>query len=118
MLSDEQIGWLADKINENIDIPLLGEKAERAIIRTAIIKVLDILEEELPEEFVEFLDDVSDGFEPQNEAQIAVLKDNTARFLNNNINIPLLSERAEKKLFDALIDHLFDAMQKGNKLGE
>jgi len=118
MLSEEQIDWLADRINEKIDLPLLGEKSEKAIIRTAISKVLDLLEDELPEEFVNFIDDVSDGFEPQNEAQLALLKDNTARFLNNNINIPLLSERSEKRLFDSLIDFLFDAMQKGSKLGD
>lgn len=114
MLSENQIDWLATRLNEKINIPVIGERAEQAIILNSLYKVLDLLEEELPPEFIEFLDDVSDGLEPQTDAEMDRLKDEMATFLNNNINLPLIGERKEQKVFELVVDYVFDAMRKGS----
>ena len=114
MLSENQINWLATKLNEKINVPVIGEKAEQAIITNALYKVLDLLEEELPPEFIEFLDDVTDGLEPQTDSELERLKDEMATYLNNNINLPLIGERKEQKVFEFVVDFVFDAMRKGN----
>lgn len=113
MLSDEQIDWMVDRLNEKIDLPIVGEKAEKSIIANALYKVLDVLEEELPAELIEFIDDATDGLEPQSEAEMNRIKEEMATFLNNNINLPLIGERKEQKVFEFIVDFLFDAMRKG-----
>lgn len=114
MLSENQVNWLADQLNEKIDLPVIGEKAEKAIIQNALYKVLDVLEEELPADFLEFLDDATDGLEPQSEKEMDRIKEEMATFLNNNINLPLIGERKEQKVFEYVVGFLFDAMRKGN----
>lgn len=118
MLSDEQIDWLADRLNEKVNLPIIGEKAEKAIITNALYKVLDVIEEELPPELVEFIDDATDGLEPQSEAEMDRIKDDMATFLNNNINLPLIGERKEQKVFEYIVDFIFEAMRKGKSAGE
>lgn len=116
MLSNVQIEFLAKKINVKLNLPLLGEKAELAIIKKAINKVLDIIEDELPDEFYDFLEDTAQGFDPKEGVNIELLKGNIVPFVNEKVNIPLINEETEEKLFSTMFDILFDAMTKGKKL--
>lgn len=118
MLSNEQVVFIAEKINEKVNLPILGEKAELAIIKKAVKKVLKLLEDEIPEEYLDFLEDTAKGFDPEQGANIQLIKGNIVEFVNKKVDIPLLNENTEKEVFGTLIDVLFDAMTKDKKLGE
>lgn len=116
MLSKGQVNFLAGKINKKVNIPILGEKAEFALIKKAINKVLKVLEDEIPEEFMDFLEDTAIGFDPEQGINIELIKNNLVTFVNEKVNIPIIGEKAEKKVFSAALDILFEAMTKGKKL--
>ena len=115
MLSEEQIQFIVDRVNEKVNLPILGEKAEGKLIRKAVDKVLKSLEENLPEEIFEFLDNASDGIEPGMDTE--EMKKNTVNFLNKEINLPIVGEKFEEKLFTEVVDLIFNALKKGKKLG-
>lgn len=114
MLSEEQIQFIVDRVNEKVNVPILGEKAEGKLIRKAVDKVLKCLEENLPEDIFQFIDDLSDGIEPGMD--IEEMKDNTVKFLNKEINLPIVGEKFEAKLFAEVVDLIFNAIKKGKKL--
>jgi hypothetical protein len=116
MLSNEQITWIVDKVNEKINVPIIGERAEAKFIRKGIERILKLLEENLPEEVFQLLDDAAAGVEPSEDLQ--GIKENTVDFLNKEINLPIVGEEFEKTLFTEVVDLIFDALQKGKKLGE
>ena len=117
MLSNEQVIFIANQINEKVNIPILGEKAEFFIIKKAVVKVLNVLEDEIPEEYLDFLEDTAKGFDPDQGANIQSLKNNIVEFVNKKVDIPLLNENTEKEVFSTIIDVIFDAMTKNKKLG-
>lgn len=109
-IDDKGDGW------PKINIPIVGERFEKKLIVKGLEKVNKELEDHLPSDWAELLDDVSDGIEPGSPADLQSIKDNLVEFLNKKINIPIIGEKAEAKLLSAAIDIIFDALQKGKKL--
>ena len=116
ILKENQIEAIAEKLNEEINLPLLGEKAEKAIFLMGVRKVLEVAEETLPPEFNEFLTTATEGFEPGSEDALEGVKDNIVKFINEKVNLPIIGERKEKQLFQGVVDMLFNAMKKDNAL--
>ena len=116
ILNETQINAIVARLNREINLPILGEKAEQAILTMAINKVLNALEDNLPPEFIAFLTTTAEGFEPGSEDALEGVKDNMVKFINARVNLPIIGERAEKRLFDMIVGMLFDAMQKDKKL--
>ncbi len=114
ILDDAQIDWITAKVNEKINVPILGEKAEGKFIRKALLKVLAKLEQELPPEVLRLITDAAEGVNPGDD--ISEIKANTVDFLNKEINLPILNEKKEAELFTIVVDLLFDAMQKGKSV--
>ena len=116
MLSQAQINYIADKLNKKIDIPIVGERFEKKLIVKGLNKINEELEDHLPPDWADLLDDISDGIEPGSPADLESIKKNLVEFLNKKINIPIIGEKAEAKLFAAAIEIIFEALQKGKKL--
>ncbi len=116
MLSEAQIKVVATKINKKIDIPVIGEKFEQRIIVFALEKVDKELDELLPPDLAQLLDDVSDGIEPGSPADFEQIKSNIVIYLNKKVDIPILGEKGEQQLFTLAIDIIFDALRKGDKI--
>ena len=116
LLTQAQKDHLIDLVNEKVNLPILGEKAERKLIEKGIDKVLEILAKELPPEVLQLLNDASDGFVPGGEGDIQDAIDSTVDFLNKEINLPLMNEQKEEELFKIVVEALFKAMEKGNKI--
>jgi len=115
MLSDAQINALAQKVNDAINLPILGEKAEFKVF-AKIIRVIDRkLYELLPNEYYELVNDASNGI---SEDDALRLEDRLTKLLNENINIPFISEAKEEMLIRLVISQLVRAMVKGFKLAE
>lgn len=116
ILTKMQQDYLVDKVNKKVNLPILGEKAERVVFAKAIEKILKKLEEELPMEVLEYINDVSVGFIPGGKGDLKDAIDASVDFLNKEINLPLISEKKEEKLFRAVIESLFEAMMRGKQL--
>lgn len=112
ILNQEQQKVVIQKVNDRINLPVLGEKAERAIFKFALKRLLKKLEEELPEDLVEFLDTTADGIVPGGEESLKEVKEGIVNYLNDKVDIPILGEKGERQFISAVIDILFDAMQK------
>ena len=116
ILTKNQQNYLVNKVNEKVNLPLLGERGEKRVFSHAIKKILEKLEEELPEKYIQLMNDVSDGFIPSEEQDVKKAMKAIITFLNKSVNIPFMSERKEQRLFSIVIETLFEAMKKGNKL--
>ena len=116
MLTKEQIEVLVGKVNDKVNLPVLGEKSEAFLFRFATKKILRVLKKELPEEIQGFIDNTADGFVEGGENDVNEVKKYLVEFLNEKVNVPIIGERAEKELIAEVIDLIFDAMKKGNKL--
>lgn len=116
MLSNEQIKVIAKKVNKKVDVPIIGEKFEYRIIVFGLNKIDKVLDEELPPDFAQLLDDVSDGFEPESPADLEKVKLHLVTFINKKVNIPLMGEKAERELIEFVIEIIIDAMTKNKKL--
>ena len=116
MLTEAQIDLLVKKVNDKINLPILGEKGEAFLFKFAIKKILVVLEKEIPEDFQKFIDNTVDGLVEGGENNIEEVKSYLITFLNDKVNIPIIGENAEKKLITEVVNILFDAFKKGNKL--
>ena len=115
-LSENQKKYLVNKINEKINLPILGERGERKIFAFAIDKILETIKNNIPVEILPYINDIAVGLVPGGDADLDDAKEATVRMLNKEINIPFMGEKREKELFETVVDLLFNAMQKGNKL--
>jgi hypothetical protein len=116
MLTEAQMKFIARRLNEKINVPLIGENAEFKLLMMAVRKINRVLEQELPEELIEFLTDLAKGFEPEDDLE--EIKRNTVVFLNKEVNLPIIGEDKEEKLITEVVDLLFNAMRKHRKLEE
>lgn len=115
-LSPEQKDHLLKKINKKVNIPLLGEEAEKKFFSRIIDRIIEKLEEKLPEDLLNYLNDISEGFVLGDKKEMKEAINSTVLLLNKEINLPLLNEKKEEQLFQIVVEALFEAMQKGKKL--
>jgi len=116
ILTVKQKEILLNKVNKKINLPILGEKIEGKIFEKGIDKILEVLEKELPDDVLSYLNDVSDGFLPANEKDQKEAMESLVELLDQEINIPLMGKRKEKAFFTIIVETIFEAMKKGNNL--
>ena len=114
MLNQKQITYIVKKVNEKVNVPIIGEKAEAQLIEKGVKKILALLEKELPEEVQNIISDAAEGVQP--DMDLTEIKANTVEFLNKEINLPIVGEKFEKELFTEVVDILFNAMKKGENV--
>jgi ribosomal protein S13 len=115
MLTDEQVNAIAQMVNNAVNLPLLGEKAE-FVVFAKIVRMLDRkLYEVLPNEYYELINDASNGI---SEEEAAKMEERLTNLLNEKVNIPFISERKEAILIGIVIGQVVRAMVNGFKLGE
>lgn len=113
MLSKKQIVYITERVNEKINIPVIGEKIEFLFIRFAVEMVDEKMEEILPPEIAGLLTSISNGIDPQEAEE---LKKRMVKYLNNHVNITLLNEESEAKVIELFMDVLADSFLEGNAL--
>ncbi len=116
MLSEQQIKLIAQKANKKVDVPVIGERFEEKILIFGITKIDKALDEHLPPEFGDLLDDISDGLEPGCPADLDRIKEHLVNYLLNNLDVPILGKRGERELFNLTVGMIIDAMRKNDKL--
>lgn len=117
MLTESQIDFVVDLANKKLDLPVLGEKPERAIIKFAIKKVDFVLDQELPPEWKDFLNTTSDGIVPGGEEDFNTVIAGMTSFVNKKVNLPIVGEELEHLVFEEILRCIFEALKKGKSLG-
>ena len=106
LLTEQQLEEVVNKIAENVNLPELIEKAAiRLILKLFLGKVQKVLPNT-------FHDTISQSIEGGN---IAPLIDRTTVFLNEKINIPLISEKTEGKLIKEILTAIIEAIVEAVK---
>ncbi len=104
-LSRREISEIADVLNEKINIPIVGEKFEKYFLTGAIVHVDEILEGELGLDFNDLVSDPSSGLS-QEEKQELLSK--ITEFINEKVNIPVISEMQEQFLIELVLNAIVD----------
>jgi hypothetical protein len=116
MLTQQQIDDLAERVNEEVDLPIIGENIEKGLLKLALNKIVEVLDRELPQEMKDTINDISKGVEFDGKRDFQELVDNTISFLNKEVNIPLVSDQRENEIFKSVSNALVEALQKNKKL--
>ncbi len=113
MLSEEELEAIATQLNEVINIPVIGEAKEQVVL-VKLVKMIDrYIYQRMPNEIYELVKKTSDGISDE-EAQL--IEQRLATGLNNNINIPYLTEGMEQRAFEFVIKIITNALRKERSL--
>lgn len=110
MLNEKQIDALADKLNEKLNLPLVGEGTEKQILTTALNQLNQVLAGKLGEELRAIIQPLVDGTATPEEA--VTLKAKAVELLNNKINIPVVGEDTEAQMLGPVVDGIVDVTRK------
>ena len=113
MLNDAEINALAQKINDAINLPFLGEDKEFVVFAKVIKWVDKQLYKLLPNEYYELVKDATDGISKEEANRI---EERLTPLINNAVNVPVLTEKQEEKLISLILGMIIKAMIKGFKL--
>ena len=95
---------IADKVNKKVNIPLLGEKAESVLFESAVFYVaLAIEKDKLP--FNDLLAKLLAG-----ETVKAEFIDELTSLVNDQVNLPIIGEATEAKIFRPIITAVVDEL--------
>jgi len=115
MLTDGEVNAIAQKVNNEINLPFLSEEKE-LIVFAKIIKWIDKqLYKLLPNEYYELVQDSSNGISKEEAEK---LKERLAPLINEAVDIPVIPEKLEEKLIGLVLGVIIDAMVNGLKLKE
>lgn len=107
-MTQSEIEKLAEKVNKEIDIPLIGERKEGKILLKIILKIDRFLYNNLPNEIYDLVRSLEDGISDK-EAKNLVKR--LSKLANREINIPYVPELLEKQLFIFIIALIINAMR-------
>lgn len=114
LFNESQVDKIAHLINGLIDIPILGERFEFLIFKSAVTLVDKALEEVLPSEFVEIINNPELGFEVGNQSGEFI--ERLVYSVNKRVDIPMLNEKQEEKLIRTILELLVKSMAKGKQI--
>ena len=109
LLTSEQIDDLATKINEKVNIPIIGEKAEEKLLEKVLTELDDKVAQHLPDNLKAIWAKMSDGITTD---EVNQLRDAVVTLANEKINLPILGEKGEAKVFNLIFDALFSIVEK------
>ncbi len=107
MLSKEEVEALATKLNDEVDIPFVGDDAEQVIFVKTVMLFDRLLYQNLPNELYGLVKNTTDGISADDAKQ---LKSVLGTRLNKKFDLPYIPEWVEQKIFETLLDLLVEAM--------
>jgi len=113
MLTEQQVHTIATKVNAKVNIPVIGEGFELFVYKLVVRLIDRKLEDILPPELYNAINNAADGL---TDEEAKDLKKVAAKWINKNVDVPLLRERKEGKLFEAILGTIIDALRKGRHL--
>lgn len=115
MLSDGQIAALAEKLNAEINFPIIGENLEEILLAKIIRRIDQKVYQLLPNEYYALVKSASNGISDEDAENIEA---RMTPLINEKVNLPFLSEEMEAKLIGFVLSSLINAMRKNFKLDE
>lgn len=107
MLSADQIKKVATLVNNLIDVPIVPEFLEQQVFEAAVTLIDKQLDQLLPAKLKDFLNDATMMLD---DAHTGDLADRLVAILNKSVDIPLLNDDQEQKVFRIVIDLIIRAM--------
>lgn len=107
-MTQDELQKIAEKVNKEIDIPILNERREGKILLKIILKVDTFLFNNLPNEIYDLIRSLDDGI---SEIEAKSLVRRLAKLANQKINIPYIPEALEYVLFNFTIALVVNAMR-------
>lgn len=107
-MTQAEVQDLAEKVNKEINIPLINERREGKILLKVILKIDRFLYDNLPNEIYDLIRTLDDGIS-EDEAKNLVKR--LVKLVNNKIDIPYIPEPFEYILFNLIIGLVVNAMR-------
>ena len=108
-MSEDEIKALASRLNEKINVPLIGETTEEKILIKVVLKVDGFLYDNLPNEIYDLVRNVDKGVD-EDEAKRLITR--LSILANDKINIPYIPESAEYVAIKFIIGVIINAARK------
>ncbi len=112
-LSSSEITKIATRLNNIVNIPVLGEQKEQIIFEKIINSIDTVLYSILPDEIYDTIHMASDGITP---TEAGIIRTRIEKIVAEKINIPFVSEEDELKLIRAFLDIIEAAIQTGKNI--
>ena len=108
-MTEEEIKDLAIRLNEKINVPLVGETTEEKILIKVVLKVDTFLYDNLPNEIYDLVRSLDKGID---ESEATRLINRLSVLANEKINIPYIPESAEYVAIRFVIGVVINAARK------
>lgn len=113
MLTKDEVEIIASKLNEEINIPILGDRSEKKILIKIVRKIDRFLYKNLPNEIYGLVRLVEDGITDEEEV---ILRNRLPDLINEHVNLPFLNESTERKIFEFVLNIIIDALKKDHSI--
>ncbi|MGB0524289.1 MAG: hypothetical protein ACPGJS_15070 [Flammeovirgaceae bacterium] len=113
MLTESRVNSLADQLNSDINLPILGEKAELKLLKEFVRKADAAFKNELSSEVYGYINNADAGIPDE---QLGEVREQMLNALQKKVNIPLLKGVLKESLYSMFTDKMVDALQVGNSI--
>ena len=113
MLTENRVSSLAAQLNEDINLPILGEKSEFKILKEFVRKADQAFKSELSTEVYGYINSPDEGIP---EDRVGEVRDQMLSALEKKVNIPVLKGVLKESLYSMMADKMVDAVQVGNSI--
>lgn len=108
-LTEEEIKELASRLNEKINVPLIGETSEEKILIKVVLRIDQFLYDNLPNEIYDLVRSLDKGID-DDEAKRLVTR--LSILANDKIDIPYIPEQAEYIAIRYIISVIINAARR------
>lgn len=113
MLTENRIDTLAQQLNEDINLPIIGEKGEFKILKEFVRKADQAFRSELDDEVYGYINNPEDGI-PEDRA--GEVREQMLAALQKRVNIPILKGMLKESLYSMMADKMVAAVQVGQTI--
>lgn len=110
ILTEAQRIWLRDEINQDVNLPILGETAEGRIIEKIITAVEEYLAKALPDDIEADIKAVVQGLEPGKPIDKDALTERLATLANGYVDVPFVGEAREQQWLETIFGFVIKAL--------
>jgi hypothetical protein len=108
-MTQEEILDLAVRLNEKVDVPLIGDTTEEKILVKVVLKVDTFLYDNLPNEIYDLVRSVDKGIDEQEATRLI---NRLSVLANEKIDIPYIPDSAEYVAIRFVIGVIINAARK------
>ncbi len=116
MLTEEQISRLAQKLNDRINLPIVGEGLELMLFKKIVRQMDKKIHDILPDELYQLINLLGQGF--AEEEDLEETKARLVHALNNLFDIPFIKEEREQEIIVFFINIIVEALRRNKTMDE